>query len=147
MTDEGQMVNLAHVAQARGFARDKRDHYFLKDKDGESLGTVDAAQFDHCIEQIVVPGEPYDVLQIWFDGDEHFVTTADLVAWALCLDGAIYPISADDISPKTEKYALRRRGQERVELPMDATFDNEAAWIAEELKRKKREEERKAAAK
>lgn len=146
-TNEG-LVNLAHVETARRVSSSRPGHDDLRllDSTGECIGTISEKQLDECIEQIIAPAEPYDCLQIWFDEDgTHWVSVGDVLAWALSVYGWVYPITADDISPKTTSYALRKRGESKVELPMDATFDDEAQWVAEEIRRHERQKERDAA--
>lgn len=143
LTNEGA-VNIAHVARAQHAG--KAD-YRLYDSDGHDLGVVLAVQLDNCIESIIAPAEPYDCVHVWFDDEEPFVTVSDVIAWGITVNGCTYPITADEVGARTDNYGLRRRGEERIEVPGDASFDNERTWIAEEVKRRQREKERLAAKK
>lgn len=143
LTNEG-MVNLAHVERAQHTGK---SDYRLYDAQGHDIGIVASAQLDNCIESIITPAEPYDCLQIWEDDGALFVTLSNVIAWGLSVNGWVYPITDDEINAKTANYALRRRGQERVDVPEDASFDNEAAWMAAEARNRQREKERLAAKK
>ena len=143
MTDTG-MVNLDHVVELRD--RPKGD-YLLLDKDGEHLGVISSAQMERCIESVVAVHEPYDCLQIWFNGDEPYVTVSNVVAWGVSVYGFIHPFTDDEVSLKTENYGLRRRGQKPIEVADDATYPDEASWLAELVAGRQREKEREAAKK
>jgi hypothetical protein len=147
MTNGGGYVNLAHVKTARRIAtKSPGADIQLLDEADEWIGTIGESQLETMVEQIIAPAEPYDCLQIWFeDDDTYFVAVDDVIAWALCASGWIYPVCTDDIGPRVENYALRRRGQNRIDVPMDQSFDNEAAWVASEVKRRARDKEREAA--
>jgi len=141
MTDNG-LVNLAGVVEVQETAKGK---YFLRGADGENIGIVAMTQLERCIEQMIPAVEPYDCLQVWFNGDEPYVTASNVIGWGISVRGFVYPFTDDEVSPKTENYALRRRGQERVEMPDEGSYENEAAWAGEMAVAHKREKERKVA--
>lgn len=143
LTDDG-LVNMAHVVEAR---RRSKGDYILKGADEADLGVVNARQIEEHIEQICPAIEPYDCLQVWFNGEEPYSTVSNVVAWGISFLGFVYPITDDEASAKIENYALRRRGQERIEVPDQGSFENEVTWLAAMATQRKQEEARKAAKK
>lgn len=134
------MVNLAHVAYA--FDNTAGD-VILRDANDQTLGIAVALDpLERAVIQLIAPAEPYEFLTLIADDGAPLIISETVIAWALTATGAIYPITPGLMCvPLGETYGLRRRGQSQIELPEDASYDDEAAWIADHLKRAKMREE------